>query len=161
MSILSRFSIIVAVDNGNGISKDGSIPWDSREDMKFFKDMTIGNKKNVVIMGRLTYESIPVEYRPLKDRTTIVVSATWKPEEHSEAIVCPSLLDALKETGTKSQRYDKIFVCGGERLYEEAISHYMYLCDRIYVTKFKTDYHCDKFFPLERVKDFDHSQDPT
>jgi dihydrofolate reductase len=30
--------------------------------------------KNIVVMGRLSYESIPEKFRPLKDRINIVIS---------------------------------------------------------------------------------------
>jgi dihydrofolate reductase len=64
---------IVAYDINRGISKNGSIPWNIKDDMKFFKNVTI---KNVVIMGKNTFASL--SYNPLKDRLNIVI--TRKPE---------------------------------------------------------------------------------
>lgn len=72
------FKIIVCVDNQNGIGKSNSLPWTIKEDMLFFKQKTLEiknkNKKNCVIMGRKTYQSIPEKYRPLKNRINIVLS---------------------------------------------------------------------------------------
>src|SRR5271154_5741000 len=96
---LARFSIIVAADSGNGIAKKGEIPWHSTEDSKFFRESTTGKGKNVVIMGRLTYESIPEEYRPLPRRRCVVISRTWRQEDHPEIGVFPSLIDALAGIG--------------------------------------------------------------
>lgn len=166
MSILTPFSIIVAVDGGNGIAKMndeaqvGEIPWNSRSDMQFFRDTTMGRGKNVVIMGRVTYESIPPDYRPLSGRRCIVISRTWKQEDHPNISICNSLLEALKTVGGNIKNYDEVFIAGGEQIYNEAISNFMYLCKRIYVTKFKTDYDCDQFFPWTAVKDYPFFQDP-
>lgn len=150
---LCRFSVIVAVDAGNGISKEGEIPWNSRDDMKFFRDTTLGRGKNVIIMGRVTYESLPEERRPLEGRHNVVISNTWKQEKHSEISIYPSLHEALAGIGGSVQTYDKVFICGGEKIYNEVLENYMYLCDNVYVTKFKTDYSCDQFFCFDKVKD--------
>ena len=148
---ISPFSIIVAIDGGNGIAKDGDIPWSSPKDMKFFRDTTFGHGKNAVIMGRVTYETIPVDYRPLKGRHCIIVSRTWKQEDHPEISVCHSLLEALISAGG-NKGFEEIFIAGGEQIYHESLRDFMYLCRRIYVTRFKTDYECDQFFDWDAVK---------
>ena len=64
-----KFSIIIAVDDKNGIGKNGTLPWRIKEDMEFFRTVTSTTKKkhrqNAVIMGRKTWESIPEKHRPL------------------------------------------------------------------------------------------------
>lgn len=151
---LAPFSLIVAIDGGNGIAKDGGIPWNSRSDMKFFRDTTVGRGRNAVIMGRVTYESIPPPFRPLPSRQCIVVSRTWKQEDHPHISVCGSLIEALATVGGSIKNYDEVFIAGGEQIYLEAIRNFMYLCRRIYVTRFKTDYECDQFFPWEEVNTY-------
>lgn len=157
---LSRFSIIVAVDAGNGIAKKGGLPWKSESDMSFFRKTTIGNGKNAVIMGRVTYESIPEEHRPLKNRHNIVISRTWRQEDNPTISVYPSLIEALAGLGSGMNQYDDVYVAGGEQIYEETVQEYLYLCDRIYVTKFKTNYECDQFFPWSRVENLPQGRDP-
>jgi dihydrofolate reductase/thymidylate synthase len=157
---LSRFSIIVAIDGGNGIARNGSMPWDGKSDMKFFRETTIGRGRNAVIMGRVTYESIPQEFRPLAGRHCVVISRQWKQEDHPGISVCASLQEALSTVGARVKNYDEVFVAGGEQIYGEAIRDYLYLCNRIYVTRFKTDYECDQFFPWDQVKDYEPFQDP-
>jgi dihydrofolate reductase / thymidylate synthase len=152
---LCRFNIIVAIDAGNGIAKNGEIPWYSKEDLKFFRECTMGKKRNVVIMGRLTYESIPEEHRPLEGRKCVVVSRTWKQEDHPEISIYASLGDAFAGIGGMMKSYDEIFVAGGEQIYREALVDYLYLCNKIYVTRFKSDYECTQYFPLDYVKDMD------
>jgi len=64
-----KFSIVIAVDDKNGIGKEGALAWSIKEDMQFFKHITTNTQKkgkqNAVIMGRKTWESIPEKYRPL------------------------------------------------------------------------------------------------
>lgn len=158
---LAPFSIIVAIDAGNGIAKNGEIPWNSREDMKFFRDATVGKKRNAIIMGRCTYESIPEDFRPLPDRKCVVISRTWRQEQHPDISVYTSLSDALAGLGASINSYDDVFVAGGEQLYAEALRDYLYLCKRIYVTKFKSDYSCDQFFPFESVKNLPQFAEPV
>lgn len=149
---LASFSIIVAVDSNNGIAKNHNIPWHSPEDMRFFRDTTKGKNKNAIIMGRITYESIPEEHRPLEGRMCVIISRTWKQENHPDIKVYPSLTDALVGLGS-SKIYEEVFIAGGEQIYKEAIEKFLYLCKKAYVTKFKMDYVCDQFFPFDAIKD--------
>lgn len=56
---LNRFKIIVAVDEDYGIGKNETIPWRNKEDLNNFRNITVEDKNNPVIMGRITYESLP------------------------------------------------------------------------------------------------------
>lgn len=76
------FHIVVAHDRSRGIGKDGSMPWNLPKDMSYFKSLTSeprtpGNR-NAVIMGRATWESIPLKFRPLQHRFNIVISRCLK-----------------------------------------------------------------------------------
>lgn len=88
---MKRFSLVVAYwKNGRGIGVDGKLPWNPlKDDMKFFKDLTLTTSTthvdyshrniktvNSVIMGKLTYMSLPQQYRPLPGRLNIVVSSS-------------------------------------------------------------------------------------
>lgn len=158
---LSPFSIVVTVDASNGISKKGVQPWNSPDVGKFFRDVTMGKGKNVVIMGRITYEAIPEDRRPLQGRRCVIVSRTWKQEEHPEISIYPSLLDALAGVGASITQYEEVFIVGGEQLYNESIRKFLYLCRKIIVTKFKTDYSCDQHFLFDEIKAFDLAADPV
>lgn len=158
---LAQFSIIVAIDASDGIAKDKEIPWHSTEDMRFFRDTTRGKGKNAVIMGRITYESIPEAHRPLEGRTCVVISRTWKQESHPDVLVYDSVVDALAGLGGSSKNYDDIFIAGGEAIYKEVVEKFLYLCKRIYVTKFKMEYGCTQFFSFSAIKDLPLAQDPV
>ena len=57
--------LIVAYDNKRGIGLNGDMPWHIPADLKHFSSIT---NSNIVIMGRKTWESLPDEHRPLKNR---------------------------------------------------------------------------------------------
>ena len=61
--------ILVAVSPEGIIGKDNSIPWHYSADLKRFKRLTVGK---TVIMGRKTWESLPI--KPLPDRRNIVIT---------------------------------------------------------------------------------------
>lgn len=151
---------IYAVDSKNGLSKDGTIPWHSKKDLKFFMNMT---KNNVIIMGRNTYFSLPK--RPLKDRLNIVL--TSKPlefafdesEDLSNVIftnndkIHNSILNNrekyMKQFPFLSSIF-KIFIIGGKNVYQQ----FMPLCEIAWVTIIKKDYSCDLFFDYDYSKEF-------
>ena len=68
-------SIVVALDDCNGIGRDNTIPWHLKNDLKFFRYVTSKkidpNKQNAIIIGRKTYETFP---KPLPNRLNIVIS---------------------------------------------------------------------------------------
>ena len=72
--------LIVAMCKNNGIGFDNKIPWRISEDMSYFSKKTSGDysidgiKKNAVIMGRNTWESLPKKYKPLPNRLNIVLT---------------------------------------------------------------------------------------
>ena len=66
-----RVSLIVAVAEKRVIGKDNDLIWSLPKDMQYFKETTLGH---YVIMGRKNFESIPEKYRPLPNRTNIVIS---------------------------------------------------------------------------------------
>lgn len=144
------FSVVVAVDAKYGIGKSGSIPWKNVKDIKYFKDLTstatIG-KCNAVIMGRKTYESIPLPWRPLSNRLNIVI--TKDPGSVSMAMTASSLDHALR-IASDSSSVDKIFVIGGAQVYSEALAHP--LCGHLYITRIFQDYLCDVYFTPVDVK---------
>lgn len=69
---------MVAATQRGGIGIAGNLPWKLPGDMKFFKQITSAcqdeNKMNAVILGRTTWESLPVKFRPLPGRLNIILS---------------------------------------------------------------------------------------
>ena len=105
--------------------------------MAYFKEITSSvedsAKKNVVIMGRKTWESIPAKFRPLPGRLNIVLSrraddnvAHGAHGAHGaivdDNVVWKSSLDAaLSFVAGKSDEVERVFVIGGGEIYREAM----------------------------------------
>jgi dihydrofolate reductase len=113
----------------------------SKEDMKFFKEMTINN---VVIMGRKTFESIGG--KPLLNRFNIVITTQQFSELSStnNEVYCNSVEEAI--TLSKKLHPEKeIFIIGGGQIYNYCLENN--LVDKIYCNKFFEEKESDTFFP--------------
>ena len=139
-------NLIVACDRENGIGKNNDIPWHFKSDLANVRRITTQtfcpNAMNAVIMGRTTWESLPV--RPLPRRLNIVVSNTLDQEDVDGALCCPSLAAAIA-AAKNVPIVDDIFVIGGASLYREAMSHP--LLGVIYLTTIDAVFDCDVHFP--------------
>lgn len=142
-----NFSIIVAIDENYGIGKNNKIPWRIESDMKYFKEITTKtndeNKMNACIMGRKTYESIPIKFRPLPGRLNIVLSKN-QDLIFENTIISHSLDEALNVISTKDN-IENVFITGGAELYREAIESP--LLTKMYITRIYKNFECDTFFP--------------
>ncbi len=137
--------IIVAVDENNGIGKDGLLPWKLKKEMQFFKSTTQEtfefDKKNMVVMGRRTWESIDPKYRPLENRRNIVLSQNQKYKAEG-AEVCYSLGEALKKAEL-DEEIENVFIIGGAKIFELA----MPIANGIYLTQIEKTFECDTYLP--------------
>jgi len=143
---MKDFSIVVAMDETGGIGKDGQLPWRIPEDMKFFKQLTIGGGDNVVVMGRKTWDSIPDKFRPLPGRRNIVLSRTPREigiDHDPEKVQAISDFGAAMEIA--SQRWQDVFVIGGGEIYCQAIK--LPQCKEIYITRVFGEFETDVRFP--------------
>lgn len=125
-------NLIVAVDRGWGIGKDGDLLYSIPEDMKFFRTMTAGK---TVIMGRATLESLPGG-RPLPKRRNIILSRTLSDVEGAEVCKTPEeIAELLSDTPGED-----IFVIGGESVYRDMLPY----CDTAYITKIEAEKEADR-----------------
>jgi dihydrofolate reductase len=100
--------LIWAQSTSGVIGRDGGIPWRLPEDQARFKQLTMGH---TVVMGRLTWESLPAKVRPLPGRRNVVV--TRQADYMADgADVVTTLEDALTE---------ETWVIGGEQIYALAL----------------------------------------
>jgi dihydrofolate reductase len=101
--------LIWAQSTSGVIGRDGGIPWRLPEDQARFKELTMGH---TVVMGRLTWESLPAKVRPLPGRRNVVVTRQGGHAAEGAEVVA-SLEDAL--TG------DDVWVIGGAQIYALAL----------------------------------------
>ncbi len=146
---------IVATDPDGIIGVDGDLPWHYPEDLKFFQRVTKGH---IVVMGRITYESIG---KPLQDRLNIVVSSSAKPENYPSELIwfTPDPNRPLDESLSEFIRGlnvgNDVFVTGGARLYEETSS----LCTAIIRTNVPKVIVDDQQALIRRYLDASHLED--
>ena len=132
---MSRIALVVARAADGVIGNRGTIPWHIPEDMRRFKQLTLGKP---CIMGRKTWESLPK--KPLPGRRNIVV--TSDPHFTAQgAVVAHSFADALALA--KAESANEIAVIGGEAIYRAALR----VADVIYLTEVFAEVAGDAHFP--------------
>lgn len=144
---MRRVNLIVAATHNWGIGRRGDLPFRLRGDMQHFKRVTTTtppNKKNVVIMGRLTWESLPASFKPLPSRFNVVVSEKLTQDGvPDDVLISKSLSDAIK-TFDNSTEIHEIFIIGGERLYKEALE--LEIVDKVFLTRVALNIDdCDRY----------------
>ena len=173
-----RLTLIVAATHTDmGIGLRGSLPWPPlRAEMAYFARVTRRAPSpaiNAVVMGRRTWDSIPPRFRPLKHRLNVVV--TRRPDDLAAGppscpvpdegpIAVSSVVDAMAALRQRQPLMEaqipyvatgaivesplwRVFVIGGAEIYKAALESG--LVERILLTRMKTRFDCDTFFPLE------------
>lgn len=164
--------LIVAATVKNGIGKNGGLPWPMlKKEMAYFARVTkrvrghanepstkIGQAeplRNVVIMGRKTWESIPPKFRPLRDRTNLVITSQDKESFGSpnpNVLVARSIEEGLKTLQkenelSNSDPIGRVFIIGGSSIYEAAMR--LPNARHVLLTRVFNDYDCDTHFLVD------------
>ena len=124
--------IISALSSNFVIGNDGKIPWFIKGELKRFKDLTLNHN---VVMGRKTFDSIG---KTLEQRNNIIISKNTSLKIEGASVVS-SFEDALGACDISKD----IFIIGGSKIYEIALSYSEYLILTGIDKKFKGD----TFFP--------------
>ncbi len=130
-------SLIAALTRNHIIGKDNRLPWHLPDDMKYFMQTTKGH---VVIMGRKNYDSIPEKFRPLPNRTNIVITRQKDLRAPGCAIV-HSLEDGIGLARLANEK--ELFIIGGAEIYRLA----MPIANRLYLTEIDAELMGDTRFP--------------
>lgn len=132
-----EIAMIAAVAENGVIGKDNDLVWSLPDDMKYFMNTT---KDHFIVLGRKNYESLPPKFRPLPNRTNVVI--TRQPAfQLDNAFVVHSLDEALALC--KKENQEKIFIIGGGQIYEQALPQ----TDTLYITEIHQAFDGDTFFP--------------
>lgn len=132
-----EIAMIVAVAENGVIGKDNDLVWSLPDDMKYFMNTTKGH---YIILGRKNYDSLPPKFRPLPNRTNIVVTRQ-KDLELEGAHVVHTIDDAIELC--KKDKQEKIFVIGGGQIYKQALP----FTDSLYITEIHHSFEGDTYFP--------------
>jgi len=126
-------SLIVAIASNNAIGKNNQLLWHIPEDLKRFKALTTGH---TVIMGKRTYESLPLH--PLPNRVNMVI--TDVPGEQIEGCLT---VYSMEEAIQKADPEKENFIMGGGMVYKQ----FLPIVDKLYLTIVEKAFDADTFFP--------------
>jgi dihydrofolate reductase/thymidylate synthase len=144
---MPSFAIVVAADEAGGIGKGGGLPWHLPGDVSYFKRLTMApperSLRNAVVMGRKTWESIPLRFRPLVGRINVVVTRNDRFELPGEVIRAEGFDAALRKLEGVAD-LGRVFVIGGAEVYRQALDHRD--LDAIYLTRVHATFDCDTVF---------------
>lgn len=150
---MKKISIIVAIAKNFAIGKDNQLLWHIPADLKRFKRITGGLQ---VIMGKLTYQSLPL--RPLPNRRNIVVT-----DNTGESFEGCTTVYSIEEALNLCNEQEESFIIGGGSVYRQ----FLPFCNKLYLTMVHKDFEADTFFPQvdltkwKLIEREDHDPDDT
>ena len=135
-----NINIIAAIGRNNELGKKNDLIWKFKEDMKFFKETTMGHP---VVMGRRTFESLP---NVLPGRQNIVISTN---DINNDKI---KVYKSIKEFLINYKNYnDDIFIIGGASIYKSFID----IATTLYLTEIDDiEKDADVYFPTFNKEEF-------
>ncbi len=142
--------LIAAVTTNNVIGRDNDLPWHLPDDMKFFKQSTMGKP---IIMGRRNWDAM--NGRPLPGRQNIVL--TRQPDFVAHGADVANELQQAVELAAG----DTVMIIGGAQVYRLALP----IADQILLTRIHAEIDGDIYFPdvdwskWQRVDTRDHPAD--
>ncbi|MBR0414384.1 MAG: dihydrofolate reductase [Clostridia bacterium] len=127
-----NIAMIAAIGKNRELGKNNDLIWHFKEDMAFFKNITVGS---TVIMGRKTFLSLP---RALPNRRNIVISRN--PDFSAQgAEMVGNIEEAIKLAGNEN-----VFIIGGAQIY----AAFLPFADTLYLTEIEDSCaDADTFFP--------------
>jgi dihydrofolate reductase len=139
---------ILACDENWGIGKAGTLPWPHNSaDLKWFKQMTTGS---TVVMGRKTWDSLPV--KPLPNRRNGVItrdlSLIYKTPCPTFTCSLRSYREILKDKVVAQQTKENgVYIIGGASIIEGFVD----IIDEFYLNMIVGNYDCDVFLPRDLI----------
>ncbi len=130
-------SLIAALSRNRVIGKNNDLPWRLPDDMKYFMETTKGHH---VIMGRKNYESIPQKFRPLPDRTNLVLTKQ-KNFKAPGCMIIHSMEEGIEVAHHANEK--ELFIIGGSEIYKLSLRY----ASKLYLTEIDAEIQGDTFFP--------------
>lgn len=125
--------MIAAMTDDSVIGIENRLPWRLPNDMKWFRQHTLGKP---IVMGRKTFESFGS--KPLPDRTNIIITRD-ETYQAKDSIVVHTIEEALQAAG----EVEEVMIIGGASFYEQMLPR----ADRLYLTFVHSRIDGDAWFP--------------
>lgn len=129
---MNNITMIAAIGKNKELGKNNDLIWHFKEDMKFFRNETMGKP---ILMGIKTLESLP---KLLPGRKHIVITSK-KRDLPEEVRVVHSIEEALEIC----KEYDEVMVIGGASVYSQMYNY----CDKMILTEIDAESDADVYFP--------------
>lgn len=129
-AISLKIAAVAAMDEDRVIGADNQIPWHLPEDLKRFSSLTAGH---TVLMGRKTYQSLKLPYRPLPRRKNVVITrdpSQLADEKGIETASSPERFIQACKRGDIVLPSEKLWIIGGEQIYRQTVEYW----DEVYLT---------------------------
>lgn len=146
--MLAPIHLIYACSKKGVIGHNNQLPWHLPEDLAHFKKLTTGQ---TVLMGRKTWDSLPVAFKPLPNRLNLVMTRTkdW----HAPGAVTVNSIEMAQEhhrqhceqlqKETLSSTPPAIWVIGGAQIYAQTLTQ----AQCVEMTEIDLDVSGDAFAP--------------
>ena len=115
--IYKMLNIISARCRNRGIGLAGTLPWRFKKDLQYFKDLTIGDGNNAVVVGNSTYRRLPC----LPKRDTLVLTNNMDAKTYNDNVYYFNSIPSLYKFCDK-KRYTDIWIAGGENVYRQFLA---------------------------------------
>lgn len=140
-------NMIVAYSNNNGIGLNNALPWKISSDLKKFKNLTVGNKNNAIIMGKNTWLSLNKSL-PMRDNLILTTTLEVDSKDSDNNIAKSFKNEFLLKEFLKNKQYDELWVIGGENIYDLFLNKTnIFNVNKIHITYIDEEFNCDRFFP--------------
>lgn len=161
-----KFNAIAAMcDSNRGIGKNNELPWSLPNEYGYFLKVVQRTKDkskvNALLVGRLTWLSIPLNSVPIKPCLNIIISSQMKREEiktfdqndADQVLICRSVDEAIKLVKEKySDLIETIYSIGGTNIYRVSIESNEF--ERFYLTRVLENFECDVYMEPENFLSF-------
>ncbi len=157
-----KLNFIVCCDSKGGIACEGEIPWNFAEDMKHFRETTIGG---IVIMGRRTWRTLkrelPGRHTIVMTRRSIMLGSTPPEMSVGDLIGCNEVFRCTAQSSYDAMEICKlirqyrndpqVWIAGGQEIYELFIKEQPESVGKIYLTQIDRKFDCDRHFPFDLI----------
>lgn len=136
--------LIVVMDENGGIGYQGRLPWYIKEELKLFKEKTVGK---TLVMGRKTVENLPI----LPERDIICVSRN--PELFNNTDWKNKPIAVVSQINSLVGIYKDVMIAGGAEIYNMAFDVHNFI-QKIHLSVVKGTYNCDTYFNKDWLNNF-------
>ena len=153
---MKKFNIILATDKLGGIGKNNILPWNFIEDTEYFYNKVTTNlktNKNILIIGYKSFLNFDKNKLNKVILYVIANNASLLNSKNTNSNIFyfnnfEETIINYNELLNYTKEYSDIWILGGKKIYEEALSHP--LCDKIYLTLINDIFDCDVIVDLSK-----------